>query len=207
MAKFNKLQISKGVQRTHQVGAAIQSLFFQFSFYSQVVRPYFHFLWIQSLPRFRIGWLEAWHCVHQPGTVVLQLFCLNKHQQIQIHRKHVYTYTIYLERGGVRVYQIRREVGGKWSILELGKEVRERVPPERGVNGSSASHRRHAWRTKPLAEEWEEEAEAHGIWFFARSFASKLWHRVRELHKSENAKASEGGVVLWFGLGQVLRLC
>jgi hypothetical protein len=59
-------------------------------------------------------------------------------------------------RVGIRVYKIWREGGGERGVLELGEEERERVPPERAVDGTSA---RELGEPKPYQRRMTGEEE------------------------------------------------
>lgn len=76
-------------------------------------------------------------------------------------------------RVGIRVYKIWREGGGERGVLELGEEERERVPPERAVDGTSARHwkRWRAWRAKTLSEKNDRRGRRRALFDF-RAFCA-----------------------------------
>lgn len=76
--KLRKFKWSE--RRIHQIGTDLQSLIFQLWLYIQQVRPNFHLLWIQSLPRIHIGRPEEIQSIYEPSTIVLQLLHLYKPQ-------------------------------------------------------------------------------------------------------------------------------
>lgn len=78
----------------------------------------------------------------------------------------------------IRAYKIWREGGGERGVLELCEEERERVPPERAVDGASARHwrRSRAWRAKTLAEKTERRGRRRALFDFRAFCAWKVWH-------------------------------